>query len=187
MVKGYIDENYYDYISYFYDNFIDAHDWICVLDLKLGKTHPYDYHVNSVEACLKEIPNNVYRKNAILNIDIVDYLAANVSERLNQMRLTVVLRTAVEGKKYDFLAAYYQMGKQQGVVFEQLFSQYKNLWKVFDKNDDEKQSLKLCWFKYAEKEQKCDESLKWLSAHFDFLTDNLLDISEEQWIQLIHE
>lgn len=187
VVKGYIDENYYDYISYFYDNFIDAHDWIFVLDLKLGKTHPYDYHVNSVEACLKEIPNNVYRKNAILNIDIVDYLAANVSERLNQMRLTVVLRTAVEGKKYDFLAAYYQMGKQQGVVFEQLFSQYKNLWKVFDKNDNEKQSLKLCWFKYAEKEQKCDESRKWLSAHFDFLTDNLLDISEEQWIQLIHE
>lgn len=187
VVKGYIDENYYDYISYFYDNFIDAHDWIFVLDLKLGKTHPYDYHVNSVEACLKEITNNVYRKNAILNIDIVDYLAANVSERLNQMRLTVVLRTAVEGKKYDFLAAYYQMGKQQGVVFEQLFSQYKNLWKVFDKNDDEKQSLKLCWFKYAEKEQKCDESRKWLSAHFDFLTDNLLDIREEQWIQLIHE
>ena len=187
IVKGYIDENYYDYISYFYDNFIDPHDWEFVLDLKLWKSHPYEYHVNSVEACLKEIPNDVYRKNAILNIDIVDYLAANVAERLNQMRLTVVLRTAVEGNKYDFFAAYYQMGKQQGVVFEQLFSQHKNLWKVFDKNDDEKQSLKLCWFKYAEKEQSCDESQKWLSAHFDFLTDNILGISEDQWIQLIQE
>jgi hypothetical protein len=187
IVKGYVDENYYDYISYFYDNFIDPHDWEFVLDLKLWKSHPYDYQVNSVEACLKEIPNNVYRKNAILNTDIVDYLAANVSERLNQMRLTVVLRTAVEGKKYDFFAAYYLKGKQQDVVFEQLFSQHKNLWKVFEKNDDEKQSLKQCWFKYAEKEQSCSDSRKWLSEHFDFLIENLLDISEEQWIQLIRE
>lgn len=187
VVKGYIDENYYDYISYFYDNFIDPHDWEFVLDLKLWKSHPYDYHVNSVEACLKEIPNNVYRKNAILNIDIVDYLAANISERLNQTRLAVILRTAVEAKKCDFFAAYYQTGRQQGVVFEQLFSQHKNLWTVFEKNDDNKQSLKICWFKYAEEKQSCDESRKWLSAHFDFMTDNLLDISEEQWIQHIHK
>lgn len=187
VVKGYIDENYYDYISYFYDDFIDPHDWDFVLDLKLWKTHPYDFHVNSVEACLEEIPNIVYRKNAILNIDIVDYLATNVSERINLKRLSVLLRTALTGKKYDFLTSYYQSGKKQDVVFEQLFSQHKNLWKVFEKNDDEKQSLKLCWFKYAEKDQSCEESRKWLSTHFDFITDNLLDISEEQWIQLIHK
>ena len=47
--------------------------------------------------------------------------------------------------------------------------------------------MKLCWFKYAEKEQSCDESRKWLSAHFGFMTDNLPDISEGQWIQLIQE
>ena len=54
VVKGYIDENYYDYISYFYDNFVDAHDWDFVLDLKLGKAHPYDFTVHQVEACLQE-------------------------------------------------------------------------------------------------------------------------------------
>lgn len=185
VVKGYIDENYYDFISYFYDNFVDAHDWDFVLDLKLGKTHPYDYHINNVESCLEEIPNSAYRKNAILNIDLLDYLAQKQSERLNIAKLFVLLRTAVQGKKYDFLADYYQKGKCQDIVFEQLYKQHKNLWKEIETFDDEKLSLKLSWFKYAEKEQRCEASKKWLSKHFAFLTDHLLDIGEDEWIELI--
>lgn len=185
VVRGYIDENYYDYISYFYGNFIDAHDWDFVLDIKLNKTHPYDYHINNVESCLAEIPNSVYRNNAILNIDLLDHLAQNQTEKLNMARLFVLLRTAVEGKKYDFLAEYFQKGKCQNVVFEQLYKQHKNLWHEFVDHDDEKLSLKLSWFKYAEKEQSCEASKKWLSKHFTFLTDHLTDIGEDEWIELI--
>jgi hypothetical protein len=103
VVKGYIDENYYDYISYFYDNFIDAHDWEFILALKLYKEQPYMFHVNNVEACLTEIPNAVYQKKAILNVEIVDYLALHQSERNEKKKLLAVLRTIVEGKHYDFL------------------------------------------------------------------------------------
>lgn len=187
VVKGYIDENYYDYISYFYANFIDAHDWDFVLDLKLNKTHPYDYHINNVEACLNEIPKSVYRKNAILNIDLVDYLAEHQVDRINKTRLLVILRTAVMGKKYDFLAEYYQKGCQQDVVFPLLYDQHKGLWSAFENKDDEKQSLKLSWFKYAEKEQSCDGSRTWLNDHFAFMTDNLLDIDAELWCTLIKD
>ena len=102
VVHGYVDENYYDYISYFYGNFIDSHDWDFVLDLKLLKAQPYDFHINSVEACLEEIPSLVYRKNAILNIDILDYLASHSSDKTNLKRLLLILRTAVTEKKYDF-------------------------------------------------------------------------------------
>ena len=187
VAKGYIDENYYDYISYFYANFIDAHDWDFVLDLKLNKTHPYDYHINNVEACLNEIPKSVYRKNAILNIDLVDYLAEHHVDRMNKTRLFVILRTAVMGKKYDFLAEYYQKGCQQDVVFPLLYDQHKGLWSAFENKDDEKQSLKLSWFKYAEKEQSCDGSRTWLNDHFAFMTDNLLDIDAELWCTLIKD
>lgn len=185
VVKGYIDENYYDYISYFYANFIDAHDWDFVLDLKLNKAHPYDYHINNVEACLDEIPKSVYRKNAILNIDLVDYLAEHQADRMNKMRILVILRTAVEGKKFDFIAEYYQKGCRQDVVFPLLFNQYKGQWSVWESKDDDKQSLKLSWFKYAEKEQSCEGSRKWLNEHFVFMTDNLLDIDAEHWCSLI--
>lgn len=185
VTKGYIDENYYDYISYFYANFIDARDWGFVLDLKLNKTHPYDYHINNVEACLNEIPKSVYRKNAILNIDLIDYLAENQIDRMNKMRLLVVLRTTIEGKKYDFLTEYYQKGHHQDMVFPLLFEQHKDQWKGFEKYDNDKQILKLCWFKYAENGQSCEGSKKWLNEHFAFMTEHLLEIDAEKWCSLI--
>ena len=185
VVKGYIDENYYDYISYFYANFIDNNDWNFVLDLKLKKSQPYDYSIHNVEACLHEIPSVVYRRKEILNIDIVDYLAENKDVKINAVRLSIILRTIVENKKYDFLTVYYQKGHQQAFVFSVLFDQTKELWADFSKYDDEKQSLKVIWYKYAEKNLSCKGSQEWLSNHFKFITDHLQDINEDLWNELI--
>lgn len=187
VVNGYIDENYYDYISYFYDNFVDKHDWDFVLDLKLGKTHPYDFSIHQVEACLHEIPNTAYRSIAIMNIDIVDYLAEHIQNRKCASRLQVLLRTVVEKKKLGFLSEYYIKGKQQDVVFLTLFAQQKDLWNDFESHDDVKNSLKLIWYKYAEKELSCEESRDWLSKHYTFITEHMLDIEENEWGGLIRK
>lgn len=103
----------------------------------------------------------------------------NYHERLDN------LRTAIDGKKYDFIAAYYQKGCRQDVVFPLLFDQHKGQWSAWESKDDDKQSLKLSWFKYAEKEQSCEGSRKWLNEHFVFMADNLLDIDAEHWCTLI--
>lgn len=187
VVQGYIDENYYDYISYFYGGFIDKHDWDFILDLKLNRTHPYDYQINNPEACVKEIPSSIYRSSVILNIQLLDYLAEHSTEKVSLRRLSVILRTALEGKKYDFIASYYQKGRFQNVVFQQLFSQHSDLWSLFVKNDDDKHSLKLSWFKYAEKEYSCEASRKWLSNNYDFVTAHLMDIDVEQWCEIIRD
>lgn len=185
IVRGYIDENYYDYISYFYDIFIDSHDWEFVLDLKVGKGHPYNYPVNNPESCLTEIPFYVYRKKAILNIGLVDYLAGKQEVKKNVERLTALLRTVIENKKYDFLIEYYLHGQKQNVVFTVLFDQNKELWTDFEKHDVDNNLLKLIWYKYAEEGQSCEKSREWLSHHFKFITDHLLDINENQWTKLV--
>lgn len=191
ILKGYIDENYYDYISFFYDNFIDAHDWEFILALKRYKEQPYVFHVNNVEACLTEIPNVVYQKKAILNIDIVDYLALHhsESEHNEKKKLLAVLRTIVEGKHYDFLAAYYQKGRCQEIVFSLLFFHHRALWTDFEAYNDKKDRsvLMLIWFKYAEMELSCDDSWRWLSKHYRFITESLLDVDSKQWCMLINK
>ena len=185
VVKSYIDENYYDYISYFYGNFIDAHDWEFVLDVKCGRSNPYDYMVGNAEACLAEIPSTVFRTNAILNLGLVDYLAEHQNEKKCAMRLAVALRTAVENKKYDFLRVYFKQGRQQDIVFTTLFDKHKNLWEVFEQYEDDQNLLKLIWYKYAEQTLSCADSRAWLSQHFAFITDHLLDVTEKQWCGLI--
>lgn len=189
VLNGYIDENYYDYISYFYDNFIDAHDWNYVLDLKLNKEQPYEFHVNNVEACLTEIPNAVYQKKAILNIDIVDYLALHQSESEHneKRKLSTILRTIVEGKHYDFLAAYYKKGRCQEIVFFLLFSKHRDLWTSFEAYNDKQDRyvLMLIWFKYAEMDLSSEASRDWLSKHYGFVESYLHEVGMERWHQLI--
>lgn len=185
VVKGYIDENYYDYISYFYGNFIDAHDWDFVLDVKLGKIHPYDYVVDNAESCLTEIPSSAFRTNAILNVVLVDYLAEHQNEKKNAIRLAIVLRTVVENKKYDFLNVYFNQGRQQDVVFAALFNKHRNLWPDFELYDDDNNNLRLIWFKYAEQTLSCEISRAWLSQHYAFITGHLGDVTEHQWGEII--
>ena len=187
VVKGYIDENYYDYISYFYDNFVDAHDWDFVLDLKLGKAHPYDFTVHQVEACLQELPNSVFRKKEILNIAIVDFLAEHQTDRVYSSKLSVILRTLVIMKKYDFLTEYYKKGKLPDEVLELLFTQHKDLWSELVLYDNEKNELRLLWYKYAEKMQSCKDSIQWLNEHYSFITEHLDDVDEDKWCGLIED
>ena len=61
------------------------------------------------------------------------------------------------------------------------------MWDLFVKNDDERHSLKLSWFKYAEKEYSCEASRKWLSENYNFLTDHLMDIDADQWREIIRD
>ena len=185
VVEGYIDEDYYDYISYFYDNFIDSHDWEFILDIKLSKAHPYDYHINNPEACISEIPNICFRKVAILNVDIVDYLAGKRSDKISVARLNVILRTIIEMKKYDFLIEYFKKGRALDNVFNRLFSQYDRLWCDFVQHKDNENILKLIWYKYAEIHHSCDESRQWLSVNYNFITSTLNDIDTSQWGSLM--
>ena len=187
VLNGYLDESYYDYISYFYASFIDRQDRDFVLEVRLEESHPYDYKIHNVEACLSELPKEVFRKKAILNIDVVDYLAANQNNRLDVVRLGMIIKTIVNCRKYDFLTEYYEKGRYQDVVYRYLFSQYKELWNDFEKNDNELNHLKLIWFKYAEDNLSCTESIEWLSKHFEFITDHLLEITDEHWCELIHK
>lgn len=187
---GYIDEDYYDYISYFYDNIIDSHDWSFVLDVKLGRrNNPYDHVVHNVKLCIDDaIPNYAYRGESILNIFIVDFLANHMENRLYKGRLFVIARTIIEKKRYDFLAEYYEKVRSCECFFDFLFAQFKGLWTEFDSvKDDHSDTLKIIWYKYAEKEYSCDESVEWLSSHYGFITNRVSDISPDLWIGLIRQ
>lgn len=42
--RGYLDEDYYDYISYFYEGMVSLADRELLLSMKIEEGRPYDYH-----------------------------------------------------------------------------------------------------------------------------------------------
>ena len=53
--RGYIDEEYYDYISYFYEGMVSLSDRDFLLAIKTEESKPYDYHIDKIENFVKEL------------------------------------------------------------------------------------------------------------------------------------
>lgn len=67
----------------------------------------------------------MFESDAILNIDLLDYLA---SHNLQSYKFEhVMMRLERDKAPLQFLSQYYSEGKQQGVVFKH-FIEYTNSW-----------------------------------------------------------
>lgn len=59
LKEGLINEDYFDYISFFFGKSINKHDHDFILELKLRHSLPYDYHIDKVGQCVKTFLINV--------------------------------------------------------------------------------------------------------------------------------
>lgn len=185
LLRGYIDENFYDYISYFYGNMISQNDWNFVLGVKLNRRIPFDIHLDNVENCIAEIPEYAYKTKAILNIWVLHYLSN--SEKYEQ-KMRQVVKTTIRNKAWDFFAQYYNTFKDDAdVVFSYLFSQKTNLWEAFINHTGEFKSILLeIWIKYAEIDKSTVNSKKWLAANYSYFLSLLPKIGIEYLQNLVN-
>ena len=189
LTKGYINENYYDYISYFHEGIISKSDWEFILKLKLNRPQNPGYHIDNIENSIKEIPEYVYNAKAILNFDILDFLAfKQQTENDYSSKFKLFIKTAIDTKSYDFLALYYKWGKHEKDVFNYLFATYQDkLWKPFMNSEKNIPDLRLIWFIYAESEYGIEESKTWLENNYQFITENIDRLKTEHVKNLIEE
>lgn len=185
LLRGYIDENFYDYISYFYGNMISQNDWNFVLGVKLNKKAPFDTHLDKVENCIAEIPDYAYKTKAILNLWILHYLSN--SEKYEQ-KMRQVIKTTIRSKSWDFLAQYYKnFNDDADVVFSYLFSQKTNFWDAFINYTDESRSILLeIWIKYAEIDKSTENSKKWFAANYPYFLSLLPKVGIEHLQNLVN-
>lgn len=83
LKEGLINEDYFDYISFFFGKSINKHDHDFILELKLRHSLPYDYHIDKIELCVKNIPDKCYNDVSILNIQVVDCICQHLEEETN--------------------------------------------------------------------------------------------------------
>lgn len=182
--RGYIDEDYYDYISYFYEGMVSQSDRTLLLNIKLHRKNPYDYHIDKVDNFVKEIRMDMFEHDAILNNDLLDYLASHTSisdffnlfmDRLERKDLCPL----------DFLSQYYLDGKQQSVVFDH-FIQWNSskVWELIRNwsNNEERDILTVAYLQYCK--ELNDEQVLWLNNEYAFLINHIEDIGLEKVLMI---
>ena len=71
--RGYIDEDYYDYISYFYEGMISISDRDTLIDIKRQRKGDYLKHIDHIENFVKELKPYNFTSDAILYVELLDF------------------------------------------------------------------------------------------------------------------
>lgn len=180
--RGYLDEDYYDYISYFYEGMVSLADRELLLSMKIEERQPYEYHIDKIENFVKELKDYMFESDAILNIELLDYLAShNVqSEKFEH----VMMRLERDKAPLQFLSQYYSEGKQHSVVFKH-FIEYTNSWEnlINWKNDTERENLIEAYLKFCP--ELSQKQQKWLNDNYKFLVEHSEGITLDKSLMLV--
>lgn len=171
LKDGLINEDYFDYISFFFGNSINKSDHDFILELKLGHSMSYDYQIEKVDQCVKNIPLNYYDKECILNIQIVDYICQNFNENDNLLKLMAISKIIVNKEKWDFMLEFYRKVENSNLLFQKVADKQENdveLWKIMeDKKEDD---LFEAWIRFIELEHPSRKSKAWIENNYSFIS-----------------
>ena len=180
--RGFIDEEYYDYISFFYEGMVSLADRELLLSIKRDIPKEYSYHIDKIENFVKELLSYMFDTKAILNNDLLDYVSLYHKDYFNLMMY--ILET--DQAPLDFLAQYYLYGNAQKQVYEH-YIEWDEIqsWINIESwnNNDEKNTLIEGWLKYSK--EICKEARGWLNNHYEFLTDRFENIGKERCLDLV--
>lgn len=181
LKEGYIDENYYDYISYFYEGMLTGSDREWVLSVKMNRPQPYTYALHHINNVSKELKYSDFNNQAVLNVDLLDFLVIHpiVKDKNIYDKFMSLINTS--DVDTDFLLAYYDNGKVQ----EKVLSEYVNwdeetTWHVANETTDSAKAdvLRRMWCKYTKSIP--DATSEWVNGHFQFISDNYEAIGNGQ-------
>ena len=181
--RGYIDEDYYDYISYFYPGMVSLADRDLLLSMKREIKQAYTYHIDKIDNFVKELKDYMFESDAILNNDLLDYAAR---KKGSSLFLQMMRRIEKEDAPLDFLAQYYLLGKRQKEVFSEFVNWNNELsWHMIMShvNDKEQSLLQEAWLKYSDETTLEQET--WLNNNYAFLASRVDVIGMDQCRKLV--
>lgn len=168
---GYITEDYYLYISKFYEGSTSESDYQFTNAVLQGTERPYDQKLNNVKSVIRKFRIEDFKNNSILNYDILNYLLDNKEEHF----LPSFIETA--RKNPEFIISYFQMSeKVNDQFFTHVFDGWNscvNIIKGQEKTENSDALLKLFFREAPVSVKLSDEEIKYLEGKYDFLHSSI--------------
>ena len=168
---GYITEDYYLYISKFYEGATSESDYQFTNAVLQGTERPFDQKLNNVKSVIRKFRVEDFKNNSILNYDILNYLLDNKEEHF----LTSFIQTA--RKNPEFIVNYFQMSEK---VNDQFFTRVFDGWdscvnviKGQEKTENSDVLLKLFFREAPITIKLSDDEIKYLEGKYEFLHSSI--------------
>lgn len=181
--RGLIDEEYYDYISYFYEGMMSAADREFLLSIKRDISLPFEHPIDKIENFVKELKDYMFESDAILNIKLLDFLVQN--PKYKDYFEHIMMRIEREPMPLTFLVQYYEYGKEQNGVFAHIITwNAARFWREISSGElkDDKDTLKEAFLKFCG--ELSDEQQIWLNENYQFLVKHYGGLSKNRALSL---
>lgn len=180
--RGLIDEEYYDYISYFYEGMMSVADRDLLLSIKRNISLSFDYHVDKIENFVKDLKDYMFESDAILNIELLGFLAQNL--KYKDYFEHIMMRIERDPMPLDFLVQYYEYGQGQKCVFAHIITwDAAYFWQAIRVCDlENKDMLMEAFLKFCG--ELSEEQQLWLNGNYKFLVEHYAGLSKDRALTL---
>ena len=176
LIEGYLDEDYYDYISYFYPGMISPADREYLMVIKRLKKPNYFQHIDKIENFIEELRPLNFENESILNIELFDFLIRRRSEKSPYDNYLSRIKSLISKDNFNlsFLSSYYKDSKSGNLFFESYLLEDENLVKLWNAVEvyqtDEQASLIECILKYGKALNK--SIFTWIENNYEFIKNH---------------
>lgn len=125
LIRGYIDEQYEQYINYFKEVSISANDTKFVLYVVQEKSISWDYRLDNPKSVVEALQENDFRRIYVYNYYLMDYL---IESRKFEKCLKLVIETICEDLDYSlpFLSKFLNSSSNIDRFLPKLFAKWKD-------------------------------------------------------------
>lgn len=195
LTRGFLDEHYLDYITYFYQSSISVEDKRFIINItSLDKeSFPCTYHLLNPVAVANRFDIDDYKTNArLLNVDLSLALTCGGAEQKNNRNALQLL--AKRNRAIDFVLAVYESKFVEAVNL--FMAELLSYWdfgvliqSLEDRADPRLPKLREINLRYAnlnDSEMFNSDFQIWLSGHFSYIASVFETIGEDRLRSFIH-
>ena len=151
LEKGYIDEEYFFYISIFQEGRLTPSDQEFLLSIKFNTPKEFDYKLQEIPSLIQNLSGVDYDHKGILNKDLLEYCLLHEDE----YECDAILKQMVVHEQYiDLLYQFMQEGNCVPTFIKRLVHIDKNVWKSLNMDmnhtNKDKDRVISTMFKYAD-------------------------------------
>ena len=125
--KGYINEQYPNYINYFKGNTVTKYDMAFILSVKNMEPLPYAYSLSKTSMIVQRLQPHEFGQRAIYNFDLMDYL---LEEQMNSEKLHNFIAQLSDGSEesWIFINEFLEFTEQKAVFIRLLSDSWSGMW-----------------------------------------------------------
>ncbi|NFI03479.1 hypothetical protein FC959_03515 [Clostridium botulinum] len=133
--QGYINENYQDYISYFYEGTLTQKDKDFIRNVMYEKPMNFEYKLKKLDMILNKLHDYQFRKKYILNYSLVDFIIENKPQKHRyEIYYNLLIQQLVNESdtSFSFIDGYlycYEIKESNKEIFvKSICKEWSNIW-----------------------------------------------------------